>query len=62
MIQQVRIKNYTAAQVITKQIFLDRQEDILEIGSTSLGALGYTALCMEWLYGDQDYSRKADNS
>ena len=43
--------------------YLERQEDILETGSTSVAASdGYTAACMEWIYGDQDYEREADNS
>ena len=44
------------------QNFLDRQEDILETGSTDLEAIGYTNTCMEWIYADQDYNRVADNS
>ena len=44
------------------QNYLDRQEDILETGTTELKEMGYTNTCMEWIYADQDYSREADNS
>ncbi len=42
--------------------FLDRHEQIMETGSTDIPVMDYTRTCMEWIYGDQDYERIADNS
>ena len=44
------------------QNFLDRQEEIMENGSTELKKIGYTETCMDWIYAHQDYEREADNS
>ncbi len=42
--------------------FLDRHEQIMQTGSTDIAVMDYTRTCMEWIYGNQDYERVADNS